>query len=192
METTSNTTLPLIDQALQNTEPVKLVRTAGSYIAELINSPEQETVKFLSSLDFFEVTEQVREVGAGFGLCRYFKAAIPQGYNGFTAAETFTKLFEAKTGTNVDTWSKMEEGPKRQKLADAMAEILSQVEMRVGPHGPELNLKGNGASTSFVTLIVGNSKKHDLDPVDSPLVYTWFPGEPTKPVKFSELTVKFV
>lgn len=70
-------------------------RTEGSYIESGVENTNEGVVQFLLSLEWEDITEDTFKSGAGFGNCKYFQAAIPEGVIAKEAAVTLEEFVAA-------------------------------------------------------------------------------------------------
>ena len=138
-------------------------RPAGSWAekcGEIMNG--EQAAAMVSSADFVEITEQVRQSGAGFGLVRYFQAQLPEGIQGFEAAVTVEEFL-------------------------AMGFTESDYEKVQGHHCEELQaltLKPQPVSYFSVAVGPNGNPMEDEFTIENGVVYFWAPGRvlPTKGV----------
>ena len=105
---TTGETLFGLSQVLTNTNKAghSLVRTAGSFVTingSKIADPVLTEV-FLTKLNLVERTEEVIDMGASYGTCRYFSAAVPSGHEAFQGAISIDEFVEIcyKNGADMD------------------------------------------------------------------------------------------
>lgn len=112
-----------------------------------------------------EITKEVREAGASFGACRYFRVRLDGGRVAACALDTLT------------------------------AEQAASVRVVPGHHGGwELQSNEIGfRETNDATIVVGDAIDPFKDPTEQTArVFTWFPGDPTPPVNLALATVKLI
>ena len=154
------------------------VRPTGSWVTGLNRNTMMggdDTVSFLRSLDWENVTEEIRESGSGFGKCRYYRAYIPensphQGYEAITCLK-YVPREEAH---------KLQFVPAHHQDPNNLSgETTYEIQGDISP-----------LKTNVVHLIIGNlSNPHDV-PGDNPVVYTWYPGRITPHTPLGNATVK--
>lgn len=149
------------------------VRTnRGSYVAGLDDLPA--TLHFLTQLSdsFEEVSHTAVNAecpGAAREPARYFKAALPSGYEATEAVVLVEDLM--KMGSSTGFGSRLDE-----------------LRVREGAHGPEFYIPGKPEGlgekkTNIVWIILGPSE-------DGEVVWTWYPGRMTAGTALNNHAVK--
>lgn len=118
---------------------------------------------------FLEVTGRANAIGASFGQCRYFLAAIPEGITAFEGVLQVKDLLTSEIADLQRVVSgHQDDGPTRYELVSATAPVR-----KVG----------------MLHVIVGNPANPFEDPTEeSAVVYSWYPGRLTPECRFgSEL-----
>lgn len=139
-------------------------RPAGSWAEKcgsILNG--EDAAAMVANADFTEVTDSVRESGAGFGLVRYFKADLPSDVDGFEAAVTIEEFL-------------------------AMGFTESDYEKVQGHHCEELQASTLAPQPvrTFCVAVGPNGNPMDEFALEEGLVYFWAPGRvlpPTNVVK---------
>ena len=135
-------------------------RPAGSW-AEIAGKilDGEDAAAMVSAAVFTEITEQVRESGAGFGLVRYFQAQLPSNVDGFEAAVTLQE-FEEMGYTESDYEKVQGHHQEELQALTVRAQPVSYFSVAVGPNG--------------------NPMEDEFD-LDSGVVYFWAPGRVLPP-----------
>ena len=107
-------------------------RTEGSYIESGVENTNEGVVQFLLSLEWEDITEDTFKNGAGFGTCKYFQAAIPDGVVAKEAAVTLSE-FAAAGGSTVN----VVQGRHQVELqsSEIKPQPTSVVSIAIGPYG---------------------------------------------------------
>jgi hypothetical protein len=147
-------------------------RPAGSTVEGLDPNDGDAAATWLKSLDWSDVTEEVRANGAGFGACRYYRAYMPDGFTGREGA------IQAKTLAGNE---------------------LERVRLQHGHHGNlELIMLGEWKlpETGVVHILVadtaswGDNGPTEEPTIDTARVVTWYPGRVLPVVALENATVK--
>ena len=165
----SNPLKGFIDQAIENTlhsatqGPTYFVRPAGSFVVGQTRDKSDsvggdQIATWLRNLTgWVEVTNQVREMGAGFGQVRYFQAPIPSQY-------------EAYEG--VLLWGELTPAQQRQVFVQQAHHAANAEELVAY----DIPLK----RANIVSILVGAAGNPHEDPIPGhQIVYTWYPGRIT-------------
>ena len=171
MSNTANAVLVM--RAISNIAKEKgtgwLYRQSGSKVVSPILQDGLDTALYFSRLfttdvEVVEVTDEAREMGVAFGLCRYFRVALPHT----------DKAVEAVC-----------------LVEDMTDDDLSSVRIVRGRHGMELvSITIPPQPTNVLHFIVGNPADPQQEPGDNAVLYTWYPGRLTKAVAIDGVTVK--
>ncbi len=188
-ETTPNDLVAVaIKGSLDTSGVARLVRTSGSYIDELLTDTNgEQTVNFLKSLDFKDVTALATECAWNDGApssCRYYQAAIPDAYHGYLNAVTLDALAIQTVGMSINEWDQLLPGEEREYIGKRLNGLLADIgPMVMGDHEPMFELDYFPHSVNHVTVITGSDQGRTV-------VYTWFPGDPAgKPARLGEITI---
>ena len=154
---------------VQNTNITKgreyLVRNAGSFLT--INGDLMDdaltTLSILSEGRWVERTAYVREMGAGYGSCRYFSSPIPDGVEAFQGAVSLDEYVSLCYRNKIPMDIEINPLPEFGGNAKHQNEIVSA------------NIRPQKVSEMWI--IVG----HPTDPCEewtfeNAIVYTWHPG----------------
>ena len=181
-----------INEILSATNVDRLPRKTGSVIPGVSDRSGQQVLEWLKSLEWTEKTEEVVADGASYGMCRYFRAAPHEGQTGILGATSLDEVFRNKAGMSIDEWDQKCKGKMRDFGRQLGQEVLNKCELVWGQHGPEIVMGRNSAvPTREVWLIIGHGEKAEKPASEMPVLYTWHPGPPIKPVMISKANVKF-
>jgi len=154
------------------------VRPTGSWVTGLNRDAMKgghDTVYFLQSLYWENVTEEIRESGSGYGQCLYYRAYIPedsphQGYEAITCLKYIPR----------EEAHKLQFVPAHhQDPNNLRGETTYEIQGDISP-----------LKTNVVHLIIGNLNNPHDTPAENPVVYTWYPGRITPTTPLGNATVK--
>jgi hypothetical protein len=156
-----------LSQIIQNTNNAKhsLVRTAGSFVTingSKIADPVLTEV-LLSQLVLVERTQEVIDMGAAYGTCRYFSAAVPNEMEAFQGAVSLDEFVQICHGNDFCMNLRINPTKKFGGTASHQNEIVSS-------HVPIQKVHE-------IWVIVGNPNgPHEGWDWNEGMVYTWHPG----------------
>jgi len=156
-----------LSQVIQNTNNAghSLVRTAGSFVTingNKIADPVLTEV-LLNQLNLIERTDDVVKMGANYGTCRYFSAAVPSGMEAFQGAVSLDEFVQICHSNDLVMDVAINPTAKFGGTAAHQNEIVSKsVPVQKVPE---------------VWVIVGNPNGPNEDwNWDEGMIYTWHPG----------------
>ena len=186
----ASATNEVVRSALERTGVVdRLVRTSGSNLVNADEFLSGDIYNLLMGLEYTEITDEVKKIGASFGTCRYFKAQLGD-LAAYMSATNIEDMFQSRTGMSIDDWDAKTDGQERARIAKIGEELMQTLTPSWGQHGPELNADIPKVSVDFITVIVGRGDNPFGEHNGNEVIFTWHPGMPVNPVKLSQVTVK--
>lgn len=81
-----------VNEAILNADPNRLRRPAGSTLDGVDVQDGEAVQTFLAGLAWEDVTKEIREMGAAFGACTYFRAGLTDGVSGWEGVALLSEL----------------------------------------------------------------------------------------------------
>ncbi len=153
-----------IDTSLRREKqgPTYFVRPAGSFVVGQTRDKTdadggRKIAEWLTTLDWEEVTSQVRTAGAGYGAVRYFEAPVPEGIEAIEGVLLWGELTPEQRAT-VRVQQAHHEANGEELVTD------------------QIPLK----RATKISIMVGDAVDPQVSAVPGlGVVYTWFPGRVT-------------
>lgn len=169
-----NAIAALVLAAIRNTVAAKgagwLHRTAGSVMVKPRLASGAETLTYLEILlemegeALVEVTSEARAKGAAFGACRYFRMELAVLDAGLEAVALISEMSD---------------------------DDLAAIRVVRGRHGVELvGPTIQPRPTHLLHFIVGHPTDPQQEPGEDAVLYTWYPGRLTQPLRINDAVVK--
>lgn len=150
--------------------PTYFIRPAGSFIVGQSRDKSDATgglgiALWLVTLDWVEVTDTIRDLGAGYGLVRYFQATLPEDMIAYEGILLWGEL----TPDQQDSVRVQE----AHHTAVKWELVTDQVPLK---------------ETKTVSILIGHVADPSQEPhIDTQVVYTWYPGRITPSRRHEDL-----
>lgn len=158
--------MDIVHRAIEHTNNAYVIRDAGSFVVGQTRDKTDDAGgsairAWLKTLDWTEVTDEVREDGMGFSACRYFTAAVPSDVEAYEAIAEWGLLTpEAQAAVTV------RKSPHASGKTGHLNELISA---DISP-----------TRAYRVVMAVGHGENPMFEPAENPKIYFWAPGRFTK------------
>ena len=181
---TSTAAIGMIERAIVNTvkndtlnrggTASHFVRDTGSFVVGLNRDKEksgEDSISFLRSLDWENVTVDAQEGNLASGACLYYRAEIPEIWEAYEAVMDLEDL-TPEMAKNV----RLEAGSHRRFDGKTIWQLIGNLEP---------------TRTYRCHLIVGSINGPDKTvTAENAVIYTWYPGRLTPPLEMVEGLIK--